>query len=99
MMEDENRLVRIEKKLDDLINRFHNMENSDVRQVMRLEHIESRVEDHSETLKRYFERLENLENKPGQAALKLWGQIGSIALSIIVTAIITFVLVYTGVKK
>jgi t-SNARE complex subunit (syntaxin) len=99
MMEDENRLVRIEKKLDDLINRFHNMENSDVRQVMRLEHIESRVEDHSETLKRYFERLENLENKPGQAALKLWGQIGFIALSVIVTAIITFILVYTGIKK
>jgi predicted nuclease with TOPRIM domain len=99
MDDNENRLARIEKKLDDLINQFHKLENTDTRQEMRIEQLEKRVESHSDTLRRYFERLETLENKPAKTALQMWGRIGSIALSVVVTAIITFILVYMGVKQ
>ncbi|MDR1586937.1 MAG: hypothetical protein LBS57_05730 [Treponema sp.] len=99
MDDNENRLARIEKKLDELINQFHKLENTDTRQEMRIEQLEKRVEGHSDTLRRYFERLENLENKPAKTALQIWGRIGSIALSVVITAIVTFVLVYMGVKQ
>jgi predicted PurR-regulated permease PerM len=99
MDDNENRLARIEKKLDELINQFHKLENTDTRQEMRIEQLEKRAESHTDTLRRYFERLETLENKPAKTALQMWGRIGSIALSVIVTAIITFILVYMGVKQ
>jgi predicted PurR-regulated permease PerM len=99
MDDNENRLARIEKKIDELINQFHKLENTDTRQEMRIEQLEKRVESHSDSLKRYFERLEALENRPAKAALQVWGKIGSIVLSVIITAIITFFLVYLGVKK
>jgi hypothetical protein len=66
---------------------------------MRINQLEKRVEAHGDSLKRYFEWLEILENKPAKAALHVWGKIGSIALSVIITAIVTFFLVYLGVKK
>jgi DNA repair exonuclease SbcCD ATPase subunit len=99
MDDNENRLARIEKKIDELINRFHKLENTDIRQEMRIDQLEKRVEAYNDSLKRYFERLETLENKTAKAALQVWGEIGSIALSVIITAIITFFLVYLGVKK
>jgi chromosome segregation ATPase len=99
MDDNENRLARIEKKLDDLINQFHKLENTDTRQEMRIEQLEKRVDGHGDTLRRYFERLETLENKPAKTALQIWGRIGSVALSVIITAIITFILVYMGVKQ
>jgi t-SNARE complex subunit (syntaxin) len=99
MDDNENRLARIEKKIDDLISQFHKLENTDVRQEMRIDQLEKRVETHNDSLKRYFERLENLENKPAKTALQAWGKIGSIALSVIITAILTFILVYLGVTK
>jgi t-SNARE complex subunit (syntaxin) len=99
MDDNENRLMRIEKKIDELIDQFHKLENTDTRQEMRIEQMEKHVTSHSDSLKRAFERLENLENKPARAALQVWGKIGSIALSVIVTALITFFLVYMGVKK
>jgi predicted nuclease with TOPRIM domain len=99
MDENEDRLARIEKKLDELINQFYKLENTDTRQEMRIEQLEKRVESHSDTLRRYFERLETLENKPAKTALQMWGSIRSIALSVVVTAIITFILVYLGVKQ
>jgi predicted nuclease with TOPRIM domain len=99
MDENENRLARIEKKLDDLIDQFHKLENTDTRQEMRIEQLEKRVESHSDTLRRYFDRLEILENKPAKTALQMWGRIGSIALSVVITALITFILVYLGVKQ
>jgi uncharacterized coiled-coil protein SlyX len=99
MAEEENRLARIEKKLDNLIEQFHKLENTDTRQGMRIEQLESRVEAHELTLKRYFERLECLENKPARTALEAWGRIGSIVLSVVVTALVTLFLVYLGVKK
>jgi chromosome segregation ATPase len=99
MGDEENRLARIEEKIDELISQFHKLENTDIRQEMRIEQLEGRVNSHGATLERYFERLETLENKPAKAALNMWGKIGSIALSVIVTAIVTFILVYTGVKK
>ena len=99
MDENENRLARIEKKIDELINQFHKLENTDIRQEMRIDQLEKRVEAHNDSLKRYFERLETLENKPAKTALQVWGQIGSIALSVIITALITFFLVYMGARK
>jgi predicted nuclease with TOPRIM domain len=99
MGDEENRLARIEKKLDNLIDQFRKLETTDVRQEMRLEQLETRVNGHGETLKRCFERLETLENKPARVALKMWGKIGSIALTVIVTALITFILVYIGVTQ
>jgi t-SNARE complex subunit (syntaxin) len=99
MDENENRLARIEKKLDELINQFHKLENTDTRQEMRVEQLEKHVASHSDSLKRCFERLETLENKPARTALQVWSQIGSIAISVVVTAIITFLLVYLGIKK
>jgi uncharacterized coiled-coil protein SlyX len=98
-MGDDDRLARIEDKLDEIINRFHKLENSDIRQEMLIQQLEGRVDGHSQSLSRYFERLEVLENKPAKAALQMWGKIGSIALTVIVTAIITFILVYMGVKQ
>jgi hypothetical protein len=98
-MGDEDRLARIEKKLDNLIDQFHKLENTDTRQEMRIEQLEVRVDGHGQTLRRYFDRLETLEHKPARAALQMWGKIGSIALSVVVTAIITLILVYIGVKK
>jgi predicted PurR-regulated permease PerM len=99
MNDDESRLVRIEDKLDNLISQLHNLKIIDARQEIRIEQLAERVEQHGKTLERYFQRLETLENQPAKTALKLWGKIGSISLSVIVTAIITFVLVYFGVKK
>jgi t-SNARE complex subunit (syntaxin) len=99
MDDNENRLARIEKKIDDLISQFHKLENTDVRQEMRIDQLEKRVETHNDSLKRYFERLENLENKPAKTALQVWGKIGSLALSVIITAILTFILVYLGVSR
>jgi predicted nuclease with TOPRIM domain len=99
MDDNENRLARIEKKIDELINRFHKLENTDIRQEMRINELEKRVEAHGDSLRRYFERLEILEDKPAKAALQVWGKIGSIALSVIITVIITFFLVYMGVTK
>lgn len=99
MDDSENRLARIEKKIDELINQFHKLENTDTRQEMRIEQLEKHVASHSDSLKRSFERLETLENRPAKTALQVWGKIGSIALSVIITAIITFFLVYLGVKK
>jgi predicted PurR-regulated permease PerM len=99
MDDNENRLARIEKKIDELINQFHKLENTDTRQEMRIEQLEKRIESHDDSLKRYFERLEIMENRPAKAALQVWGKIGSIALSVIITAIVTFFLVYLGIKK
>jgi t-SNARE complex subunit (syntaxin) len=99
MGDEENRLARIEKKLDNLIDQFRKLETTDVRQEMRLEQLETRVNGHGDTLKRCFERLEALENKPARAALRIWGKIGSVALTVIVTALVTFVLVYMGVTR
>jgi t-SNARE complex subunit (syntaxin) len=99
MSENENRLARIEEKIDELISQFHKLENTIIRQEMRVEHLEKLVEEHGGSLQSCFQRLEILENKPAKAALNMWGKIGSIALSVIVTAIVTFILVYMGVKK
>lgn len=99
MGDEENRLARIEKKLDDLLSQFHKLENTDIRQEMKIEQLEVRVNEHNATLGRCVERLENLENKPAKNALQLWGKIGSIVLTVVVTSIITFILVYLGVKK
>lgn len=98
-MGDDDRLARIENKIDNLIDQLHNLEKTDTRQEMRIGQLEARGDSHSQALARYFERLEKVENKPAQAALQMWGKIGSIALSVIVTAIATFILVYMGVKK
>jgi hypothetical protein len=38
---------------------------------MRIEQLEKHVEAHGDSLKRYFERLEILENKPAKAALRM----------------------------
>jgi predicted PurR-regulated permease PerM len=99
MENEESRLARIEKKLDRLIEQFHLIEVSDARQVMRIEQIEKRMENHNDSIARCFERLETLEGRPAKTALQLWGRIGGIALSVIVTAIVTFFLVFTGIKK
>jgi hypothetical protein len=66
---------------------------------MRIEQLEKHTASHSDSLKRCFERLEILENKPARTALQAWAQVGSIAISIIATAIITFLLVYLGLMK
>jgi predicted PurR-regulated permease PerM len=97
--DNENRLVRIEEKLDNLIEQLHKLESTDIRQEMRIERVENRVEVHGKTLERYFERLETIEKKPGKTALQVWSMIGSIALSVIITAIVTVFLVYLGVNK
>jgi len=99
MAEEENRLARIEKKIDNLIDQFHKLENTDTRQGMRIEQLESRVAAHNLTLDRYFERLEKVENSPARTALQAWGKIGSIVLSVVVAALVTLFLVYLGVKK
>jgi predicted PurR-regulated permease PerM len=99
MGDDETRLVRIEKKIDELINQFYKLENTDTRQEMRIEQLEKHITSHNDSLKRSFERLEILENRSAKAALQVWGKIGSIALSVVITAIITFFLVYMGAKK
>jgi t-SNARE complex subunit (syntaxin) len=98
MDESENRLARIEEKIDELISQFHKLENTIIRQEMRVEQLEKRVEEHSGFLRNCFERIETLENKPAKAALQIWRRMGSIALSVIITAVITFILVYMGVK-
>jgi predicted PurR-regulated permease PerM len=99
MGDEDSRLARIENKLDNLIDQFHKLENTDTRQEMKIEHLENKVEAHDKTLNRYFERLEILETKPARNALQAWVKIGSIILSVVVTAIVTFFLVYIGVKK
>ncbi|MDR2097718.1 MAG: hypothetical protein LBP37_04280 [Spirochaetaceae bacterium] len=99
MENNENRLARIEEKIDELISQFHKLENTYIRQEMRIEQLEKRVEGHNDSLKRCFEQLDILENKPAKTALQIWGNIGSIALSVIITAVVTIFLIYLGVQK
>jgi hypothetical protein len=99
MENDENRLARIEKKLDGLIEQFHELKMLDVRQGMRLEQVEKRVANHDDSIARCFERVKTLEDKPAKAALQLWGRIGGITLSVIITAVVTLFLVFIGIKK
>jgi uncharacterized coiled-coil protein SlyX len=96
---EESRLARIEKKIDDLIDGLHQLQTTDARQELRIENLESGIKEHNVTLRRAFDRIETLENKPGVAALRTWTNIGSIILSVIVTALVTYILIHLGVKK
>jgi hypothetical protein len=97
--DNEGRLARIEKKLDELLTQFHKLENSDTRQEVRLDQLESRVDGHGATLKRCFERLDDIEGRPAKAALQMWQKIGGIVITVIVTAIVTYILIYLGIEK
>jgi predicted nuclease with TOPRIM domain len=72
-MDENERLGRIENKLDKILDAVGALEKNDAAQGERLKRLEEDLSRHSKTFDRYFERLEVVEKVSQEIKIKLVG--------------------------
>lgn len=93
--ESSERDTRIETKMDNVEQRITAVEKHSEKQDQQIEKLTTILSNQKAlelTVTNHEKRIKALEDKPGIIALASWKKIGGIALSVVVTAIVTYLI-------